>query len=758
MDDNQGQRDDMLQKPSSCTAQSGNISQQNYKDKVNLFLSSGRIKDVLSYLGKDGVFSKKISGFKVREGQLLMADAWQKCVNDENDRTLVCEAGTGTGKTYAYLIPAILSGKNVVISTASKALQDQLVRKDLPRLFELLQLPPNFMALKGFNNYLCKRKYYEISEKFVNTHALEFEDTEDSSASDDELLDVNDKACLIKKEDLAKLELLIQRTEHQLELNTPQCEFAEVNSLFSKGVAAKVTCAGENCYKKKCPYCDECYPFMARQKAIRTKVVVINHSLFFADMQIEDPFDVMEPCILLPKYRCIIFDEAHELPAIGREHLSESVGSSDLKKFEEDLKYIKNQLKCPVRIFETSYRKLHKAYKDLGAYLKKAEGDGENCRNILYYKYNDYDPGQTDPFYCYQYRNENFRELAGNLYRALSDHLKIYKENKDLDEDFFVRNADYLSCKIQALVALMNIDCSDSTNPNYGKYVGTVTVRKKSYALSLTPLEIAEFFGPYLSKCEDSGISVMMTSATLSVAGNFHKLLRDLGARNDVRCLTVNSSFDYQKQSLLYTSADFPAISDNSRILKIIDMLAPLIESVDGGIFFLTTSHQALKTAYELLLSRYKGKRKILCQNGLLSNSQMLSKFREDGRSILVGTSSFWAGVDVPGKALSLVIIDKLPFDSPSDPIFKARCDLFDSKNKGKSNHFISICIPEAVIELRQGVGRLIRHEDDKGGLVICDPRLENKSFGKIFKKSLPKMRTYSLLDEFTDAVRKLTN
>uniref|UniRef100_UPI00402AF157 helicase C-terminal domain-containing protein n=1 Tax=Succinivibrio sp. TaxID=2053619 RepID=UPI00402AF157 len=139
-----------------------------------------------------------------------------------------------------------------------------------------------------------------------------------------------------------------------------------------------------------------------------------------------------------------------------------------------------------------------------------------------------------------------------------------------------------------------------------------------------------------------------------------------------------------------------------------------------------------------------------------LSNSQMLTKFKEDGRSILLVRSSFWAGVDVPGTALSLVIIDKLPFDSPSEPIFKARCDLFDAKNKGKSNHFISICIPEAVIELRQGVGRLIRHEDDKGGLVICDPRLENKSFGKIFKKSLPDMRSYTLLGDFTDAVKKL--
>lgn len=247
-----------------------------------------------------------------------------------------------------------------------------------------------------------------------------------------------------------------------------------------------------------------------------------------------------------------------------------------------------------------------------------------------------------------------------------------------------------------------------------------------------------------------------MTSATISVAGNFNKFLRDIGARKDTNCLTVKSSFDYQKQSLLYTSADFPTISDNSRILKIITMLSPLIESVDGGVFFLTTSHQALKSAYELLLAKFKGKRKILCQNGMLSNSQMLTKFKEDGRSILVGTSSFWAGVDVPGKALSLVIIDKLPFDSPSEPIFKARCDLFDAKNKGKSNHFISICIPEAVIELRQGVGRLIRHEDDKGGLVICDPRLENKSFGKIFKKSLPDMRSYTLLGDFTDAVKKL--
>lgn len=728
-------------------------------DDIQSFVDYASIRhvDALSYLGKDGIFQKKISGFKVRDGQLTMTDAWQKCVNNQDDSTiLVCEAGTGTGKTFAYLIPAILSGKSVVISTASKALQDQLVKKDLPRLFDLLQLPPNFMSLKGFNNYLCKRKYYEVSQKYVNSHALKFEEVENENVSDEELLDVNDKADLIKKEDLAKLELLIQRTEHQLELNTPDCEFAEVNSLFSNGVVSKVTCAGENCYKKKCPYYSECYPFMARQKAVRSKVVVINHSLFFADMQIEDPFDVMEPSILLPKYRCIIFDEAHELPSVGREHLSESVGTGDLRKFEEDIKYMQKQLKCPVRIFENSYKKLHKAYKDLGAYLKTAEGGGENCRNLLYYKYNDYDENNTDPYYSYQQRNEKFRDLVGNVYRSLTEHCKIYKENKELDEDFFSRSIVYMTCKIHTIVNLMNVDCSDGSNPNYGKYVGTITVNRKSYAMSLTPLEIDDVFGPYLAKCDEHRISVLMTSATISVAGKFNKFLRDIGARQDTKCLTVKSSFDYQKQSLLYTSADFPSIADNSRILKIVEMLTPLIDSVDGGIFFLTTSHQALKAAYEILLAKFKGKRKILCQNGMLSNSQMLSKFKDDGMSILVGTSSFWAGVDVPGKALSLVIIDKLPFDSPSEPIFKARCDLFDAKNKGNGNHFISICIPEAVIELRQGVGRLIRHEDDKGGLVICDPRLENKSFGKIFKKSLPDMHSYSHLDDFTVAVKQL--
>ncbi|MGN1281153.1 MAG: ATP-dependent DNA helicase [Succinivibrio sp.] len=704
-------------------------------------------QDVIDFLGNNGLFAHKVTGFAYRKSQVEMAKRWQECLFREQDRLLVCEAGTGTGKTYAYLLPTLLSGRTTVISTASKALQDQLVRKDLPKLFSVLGLDPDFMALKGFSNYLCRYKFKDLVTKFHNDHALNIDE---SSLSDVDKLNYQESHEIISAQDIAKIELLIEKSLYEIEKDVPQPCFAEVNSLFSKQIVSKITCQSENCLRGRCPYFDECFPLLARQKSIRSKVVVINHSLFFAAMQIEDLYNI-DLSILLPHYSTIIFDEAHELPSIGREHLSESVGSYDLKKFEEDIKYLKKLKTIPyMRKIEENYAHLKSAYSNLGAYLSKAGGHSENKRNILYFIYDDYNEEINDPFFVYKKKNQKFRMLVGALYKALVDTKNLYETCEEFDSETFSRYVSYVQGKIATLVDLMNIDSPENRqDKSYGKYVGTAETGKKSFALILSPLEISDSFGKYLSDCANLNISVLLTSATLSVAGSFNKILTDLGAPEHTKTMTVESVFDYYKQSAVYMSGSFPDPADPYRIDTILKSLIPLIDSVKGGIFVLTTSHMALKSANAFFISNYRGKRKIFCQNETLSNSIMLEKFKDDGNAVLIGTASFWAGVDVPGKALSLVIIDKLPFTTPSDPIFKARCNYYDAHHKGRS--FIDIAVPEAVIDLRQGVGRLIRHENDKGRMVICDPRIINKSFGKIFIKSLPQMRQFSSLDEFVD-------
>ncbi|MGN0916282.1 MAG: ATP-dependent DNA helicase [Succinivibrio sp.] len=813
-------------------------------------------EEILKYLGDDGAIARIREGFKCREGQVDMAAAWLYSL--KRGSSLVCESGTGTGKTFAYLIPALLSGRKIIISTASKALQDQLVKKDLPYLCRLLNVEPSFMALKGFSNYLCRKKHHYIEQRFANVMALKFDeadtgsfkelkendgrvsaekdnperelsgqgtlerdyseksntensndlpknnieallnsgankdviadgvtlsgadnapynmDEDDTKSSDDaeftdehtvlsdeELLD--DKSVsvpsVITPEVITRLDQMIKNAEYGIEHNLLDVDYVEVNSCFSKEVVSKITCSSENCLRKKCRYKDECFPYMARAAALSKKIVVINHSLFFSSVEIDDPFDIQKPPVLLPKYQSVIFDEAHELPSVGREHLSMGVGTYELKKFKYTIDFIKRNFKnLPMGPFNDIYEEFRKAVADLMVYFLETEGGMDVKRNILYYKYLDYSEDENDPYRVWEERNEKFRELMLNLYRILKKLSQFFNDYKTVDDEYFSRQSLNFLQMSKTVVALMKLDEKSEGNSYYGRYVGAVDLSKRSFRLYLTPLEISDLFSPYLYKCTENKFSVLMTSATLCVNHNFKKFYKDLGAAPELSGFEVKSSFDYSKQAALLNNFEFPSVDKANRLYEITESLKELLLGVEGGIFFLTTSLSAVNDAYKALTALFKGKRKILCQNVGHSNSKLLHLFKEDGRAVLIGTSSFWAGVDVPGKALSLVVIDKLPFKSPSDPIYKARCNYYDADHKDShSSHFGAISIPEAVIELRQGAGRLIRHEKDRGGLVICDPRLAPKPYGcnyaKIFLNSLPDMKYVTSAKEMLDFI-----
>ncbi len=688
------------------------------------------------FLGPGGRFEREIKGFVPRAGQLKLSEAASKAIR--GGTILIAEAGTGTGKTYAYLLPALLSGKCTVISTASKALQDQLIKKDLPRMVRLLGLrKARYMALKGFGNYMCIKRLVDECDKAGVPSG------EGGTQGSLALPDGGSGKARREQELLQRLVSIKVGTEKEIQGGIEGCLFAEINSLFPQDVVSRFNCDRNLCPGRKCPYRESCFAYAARRNAANCNVVVVNHALFFADAQIESPFNLQSPCFMLPKYKAIVFDEAHELPEAGRAHLGQEASSRGLRTLCDVLLQVvrSNQGASPFAAeAEKAGNAVREASRALHDYLR-LKGDG--AHDFLEYRFEDFDADETDPMHVYQKPSHEFRDLVAGLYKAVQGVSKFIEGVKLSDEEAFGSIQKQFKGALEAITGLMTLNSPDSDLR--GTHAGSAQVSPHGFTLRLTPLEISKFMGQFLKGCTTAGIGVVMTSATLSVAGDFAKFRRDIGAPSEgVEELTVASPFDYTSHAALLVSRSFPDPSDKFRDDKILDALDQVIRATDGGIFYLTTSVSALRHAAQVLEARYGMERKVLSQNSGLSNTRLLEQFRKDGRAILVGTSSFWAGVDVQGRALSLVIIDKLPFAAPGDPVTRARCNLYDARaGKGKA-HFMGISVPEAVIELRQGVGRLIRHEDDRGALVICDPRIVSKGYGSVFLHSLPPVKMLS--------------
>lgn len=701
-----------------------------------------------SVLGPDGLLCKKIKNFKPRRGQLDMAQGVKEAL--KNGELLVSEAGTGTGKTYAYLIPALLSHRTVVISTASKALQDQLLHKDLPALYRYFGWIPDYMVLKGFSNYLCKKRFYDFQGKYGSTD-LGFEDEADLKGQE-----------LQYRRLCQQVEKLMQSTDAKIDADDPACDYAEVNSRFSADFLREITISSELCRSDKlCPYRDKCYPLLARLKAISSRVVVINHALFFADMNIEDVFDAAAVRFMLPRYQAIVFDEAHELPEIGRNFCSRHFSTKLADELHDDLEFIFKHTQVEIKSnLLDACSLVNDAFAQMNRYLHA--NFKEDKVNFLALKYYDYDPNESSIDRIYTRENTDFTGLARKIYKALKQFIAVVKDNEAYDEEAFGPLGVKLSDLCDTLTHLMCIDKKDSviyrrdSGLKYGDFVGSAEITRHGFEFTLSPLEIAEMFGGFLKKCREHELGVIMTSATLSVREKFSKFLCDLGAPENTKTLLIKSHFDYTGHAGLYLSDSFPESGAVQREKDIIDHLYPLIDATDGGVFILTTSIAALQRIKETLEERYKGKREIFVQNGTLSNTKMIQKFVKNGKAILAGTQSFWAGVDIPGKALRLVIIDKLPFSVPNDPLFKARCDRYDASHDRVNAHFMGISVPEAVITLRQGVGRLIRNENDTGATVICDPRLVKSSYRANFIDSLPPMKRCSSLTELMKFVKDI--
>jgi ATP-dependent DNA helicase DinG len=618
------------------------------------------MRDLYALFGPDGLLPRQLQGFEPRPAQWEMAEAVADTI--EAGGNLVAEAGTGTGKTLAYLVPAILSGKKVIVSTATKTLQDQLFRKDLPMVRQALGVPFNAVLLKGRNNYLC---VYRLN------NALGFKAG----------YGPNDAAALEAIRRWAK--------------NTRSGDIAEVVEVpESSPLWAQATSTADNCLGQECPQHSECHLIKARRAALDADVLVINHHLLWADWTLRNE-GYGE---LLPDAEAIVVDEAHQFLESATLFLGLSLTSRQFSELADDIatERYKDAKDVPALLDEAD--RLSRQVED----LRLAFGEGV--------------------------RRDPWSAVAGDA--AVSTFMAELREQLDglanLLKPLAVRGKGLESCYKRSVDIGNRLDTFLAEDD--AQTVRWFETRKRSFSLNRTPLAIAEEFGKFR---QQSRAAWVFASATLTVGGSFEHFASQLGL-DKADCQAWDSPFDYQRQALLYLPPGLPDPGTPGYTQAVVRAALPVLKASRGRAFMLFTSHQALLEASKLLPQHLDYP---LFVQGSQPKTVLLELFKRAGNGILLGTASFWEGVDVQGPALSCVIIDKLPFASPGDPVLSAR---LESLRKAGQNPFVDYQLPTAIITLKQGVGRLIRNQTDRGVLVLCDPRLVSRSYGKLFLESLP--------------------
>jgi ATP-dependent DNA helicase DinG len=620
--------------------------------------------EVERFFSEQSPLATEVASFRPRAQQRDMAIAVAEAIRD--NAILVAEAGTGTGKTFAYLVPALLAGGKVVVSTGTKNLQDQLFQKDLPMVRDALKAPVSVALLKGRSNYVC---HYHLA--LAQSNGL-FKTRED-----------------VKH--LAKIVNYAKVTQ-----SGDKSGLADVPE--NAPIWMHVTSTRDNCLGQECPHHGECFVLKARKEAMEADVVVVNHHLFFADVMLRDE-GVAE---LLPACNTVIFDEAHQLPETASLFFGESLSTSQLFDLSQDarvetLSGAKDFAALPVACDE-----LEKAARDLRLAFKK---EGRMAADAT----------------------KSIKEFAPAL-KTLGEKLKNLTA---LLEKQAERSEGLENCwqRAQALVQQLK-HWQDGDMPETVRWL---EVFHHSLQLNTTPLSIADIFKKQISGHPRAWI---FTSATLAVKQNFSHYQNEMGL-TEARTACWDSPFNYPEQALLYVPQNLPEPNTEGYTDAVVQAALPLIEASKGRAFLLFTSLRAMQRAYEILQAEFdrKNLKYPLLLQGEGSRNELLTRFRDHGNAVLLGSQSFWEGVDVRGEALSLVIIDKLPFAPPDDPVLAAR---IAELNRQGRNAFMEFQLPRAIINLKQGAGRLIRDESDRGVLMICDPRLITKHYGKRIWQSLP--------------------
>ena len=621
-------------------------------------------------LGPEGPFAREVPGFVPRAAQQAMAAAVEEAIADR--QMLVAEAGTGTGKTFAYLVPALMSGKRVIVSTGTKTLQDQLFHRDLPRVRGVLGARLSAALLKGRANYLC-------------LHRLDQAHKDGRFASREEV------------SQLQAIQAWSKRT-----LAGDRAELAEVAE--DSPLWPRVTSTAETCLGAECPLFNDCFVVKARRAAQDADIVVVNHHLLFADLAIkQEGFGE-----ILPGAHAFILDEAHQIPELAGQFFSVTLSARQLNELVTDTLAECANVSGALGLLREPLDALGDAVKKLRLAL---------------------DPFPAKGAFVQIERDDDVeRELA-----TLSDALGVLADALDKQAS---RSRGLDSVRERAteqaarLTHLLDSGARDA--------VHWYELTTHGFAFHATPLDIAQ---PLRELREQSQAAWIFTSATLTVGGRFEHFSRQLGLYDPVE-LSVDSPFDFARQALVYLPQGLPDPSAQDYIENVLDAVVPVLQASQGRAFLLFTSHRALRRAAELLPSRVAFP---LFVQGTVPRNQLLDAFRASGNGVLLGAASFWEGVDVAGDALSVVVIDKLPFAAPDDPVLVAR---LDALREGGGNPFFDWQVPNAVIALKQGAGRLIRDINDRGVLVLCDPRLTSRGYGKLFLASIPPMtRTRSAAD-----------
>ncbi|HWA12326.1 MAG TPA: ATP-dependent DNA helicase [Burkholderiales bacterium] len=626
------------------------------------------MSDLSQFFAGSGPLSTLIPGYRLRPQQLEMAQAVERAI--EARGVLIAEAGTGTGKTFAYLAPALARGGKVIVSTGTKTLQDQLFNRDIPTLRNAMQAPVTVALLKGRANYVC---HYHLER----------------ARNDGRFASRDDVVHLARIEAYAKS----SRTGDRSGL-------AEVPEEAT--VWPLVTSTRENCLGGDCPNYKQCFVMEARKQAMEADVVVVNHHLFFADVALRDE-GVAE---LLPACNTVIFDEAHALPETASLFFGESSSTSQLVELARD-----------TRIEAAAAARDNPALPEAAARLEKAARD-------LRLQVREDGARQT---HAQAMAARGFTEALDDVVAQLTELTAVLETQAD-------RSEGLQNCWTRGLDLLDRLGrWQEAQDPERVRWV---EVFPHSVHLNATPLSIADIFQRQVSSSPRAWI---FTSATLSVQGDFSHYQREMGLL-DAETAFWESPFDYPNQALLYVPEKLPEPNTPLYTTAVVEAALPVIEAAEGRTFLLFTSLRAMREARELIEAGMKrmGMAYPLLMQGEGSRSDLLERFRRLGNAVLLGSASFWEGVDVRGDALSLVVIDRLPFAPPDDPVLAARIEKMSQEGR---NAFMEYQVPQAVITLKQGAGRLIRDENDRGVLMICDPRLISKPYGKRIWRSLPPMK-----------------
>jgi ATP-dependent DNA helicase DinG len=635
--------------------------------------------EIAELFAADGPLAAAIPGFSVRAEQVAMAEVIADALAQA--QRCVIEAGTGIGKTFAYLVPALFAGKRVIVSTGTRTLQDQLFHRDLPMVTRALGRPVHVAILKGRANYLCLHRL-ELTERDIATTTR-------------------------RRDQLATLNL-IRRWSH----TTQRGDIGELSAVSeSEPLWQSVTSTRENCIGVDCPVFQRCHVVAARREAQAADVVVVNHYLLMADLLLkEQGFGD-----LLPGADAIVIDEAHQLPEVAEQFLGFAVTARQIQNLCRDVAIEMQALRLSSEELQRIITSLQRTLPYGAATLQAERCESAHWPNAFV---------------------DALVEISAQL-RALASQLALIEDMQPAMAAAHSR-ATELSERVDVLVN------GDDADGDGRKGVRWAESARHGFSVHYAPIDVAKQLGAIINAHSASWI---FTSATLAIAGDFAHYLRRIGIA-DVQTHCYGSPFDYAHQALLYLPRHLDAPASALHTRQVIDAALPVLTASGGRAFLLFTSHRALRAGASYLQELWGNEPPFpLLIQGESPRDQLLIRFREAGNAVLLGTGSFWEGVDVKGAALAVVVVDKLPFAVPDDPVMKARLAAIE-RNGG--NPFFDEQVPQAVIALKQGVGRLIRDATDFGVVMLCDRRLLTKPYGRIFLKSLPNMLRTEELDDVT--------